>query len=417
MIHSTRFTSVLYSLALAPLFLMTAENSFAAAATVTISGSPPTAVTAGTNYTFSPAATGGRFGLRFFTIKGKPSWASFSWRTGTLSGKPGASQVGNYSGIVIAVTDGRSTARLPAFAIAVRAASTTPTPTPGGGTTTPPTGTTNRAPAISGTPSASVTVGNAYAFKPSASDPDGDALTFTIQSKPAWASFSPTTGQLSGTPAAANVGTHSGISIMASDGKVVTALPSFSIQVLPAASTSNSAPKISGTPATSATVGQSYRFQPVGSDPDGDTIAYGIANKPAWATFSTTTGALTGTPTATDVGTTANIVIAASDGKSNASLAPFSIVVKSGTTGSATLSWSAPTKNTDGTALTNLAGYRIQYGTSPSALNQVVTIDNPTTTTYVVPNLSAGTWYFALTTLTTSGQTSNPTDAVAKSIQ
>jgi hypothetical protein len=32
--------------------------------------------------------------------------------------------------------------------------------------------------------------------------------------------------------------------------------------------------------------------------------------------------------------------------------------------GRATLSWTAPTENTDGTTLANLAGYRIRYGTS-----------------------------------------------------
>jgi hypothetical protein len=58
----------------------------------------------------------------------------------------------------------------------------------------------NRAPSISGTPPTTATVGRAYSFTPTASDPDGQVLKFSINWKPAWASFSKTTGRLSGTP-------------------------------------------------------------------------------------------------------------------------------------------------------------------------------------------------------------------------
>ena len=42
----------------------------------------------------------------------------------------------------------------------------------------PPPGSTNSAPRISGNPATAVTVGDAYSFKPTASDADGDSLTF-----------------------------------------------------------------------------------------------------------------------------------------------------------------------------------------------------------------------------------------------
>src|SRR5215475_12126242 len=44
-------------------------------------------------------------------------------------------------------------------------------------------------PTISGTPPGSVLQNTAYSFQPSASDPNGDKLTFSISGKPAWASF------------------------------------------------------------------------------------------------------------------------------------------------------------------------------------------------------------------------------------
>ena len=75
----------------------------------------------------------------------------------------------------------------------------------------------------------------------------------------------------------------------------------------------------------------------------------------------------------------------------------FSITVTAPTTnGSATLSWTPPTQNTDGSTITNLAGFRIQYGTSASALTQTIEVSNPGVATYVVTGLSSGTWYFAV---------------------
>lgn len=74
----------------------------------------------------------------------------------------------------------------------------------------------------------------------------------------------------------------------------------------------------------------------------------------------------------------------------------------SGTT-TATLSWSAPTENTNGTALTNLAGYNIYYGNSASAMTNRVTINSVGILTYVIDNLNPGDWYFALTSVNSAG--------------
>src|SRR5947207_2492727 len=82
---------------------------------------------------------------------------------------------------------------------------------------------------ISGQPPTSVNEGSAYSFTPTASDANGDALTFSISGKPAWANFSTASGMLSGTPAAADVGTYSGVLISVTDGKSTSSLPSFAI--------------------------------------------------------------------------------------------------------------------------------------------------------------------------------------------
>ena len=67
------------------------------------------------------------------------------------------------------------------------------------------------------------------------------------------------------------------------------------------------------------------------------------------------------------------------------------------TTGTASVSWDAPTEDTNGQALTDLAGYTIYYGTSPSALTQSVIVNGASSTGYELTGLAAGTWYFAVT--------------------
>ena len=85
-------------------------------------------------------------------------------------------------------------------------------------------------------------------------------------------------------------------------------------------------------------------------------------------------------------------------------------------TGSAKLTWTAPTTNSDGTALTGLAGYHIHYGSSAGSLTNTVDVTNPATVTYLIANLKAGTWYFAVTAYTTAGTESSMSNVGEKTI-
>jgi hypothetical protein len=179
---------------------------------------------------------------------------------------------------------------------------------------------------------------------------------------------------------------------------------------------SNHAPTISGTAPAAVNAASPYSFVPTATDADGDTLAFSIQNKPAWATFSTSTGKLSGTPAAADVGTYSNIAIAVSDGQASTALSAFAIAVTTVSNGRATLSWTAPTENTDGSTLSNLSGYRIHYGTSASALTNSIVIDNASVTTYVVDNLSPATWYFAITAVNSQGAESSNSNVANKQI-
>lgn len=371
----------------------------------TITGTPATSVQAGSHYAFQPSAQDPDGDALVFSITGKPSWAAFSTNTGLLSGTPASSDVGTDSNIVISVSDGQASVALAAFTITVTAI---PTPPP-----------TNTPPKISGTPATTVQAGSSYSFTPAASDADGDKLTFAIANPPSWAHFSTSTGQLSGTPATGNVGTYANIVISVSDGTTSVALPAFSIQVTAPPAIP---PTISGNPPTQAQAGTAYSFIPTASDSSGKALSFSVQNKPSWASFSIATGQLSGTPGSGDVGTDANIIITVSDGTTSAALAPFTITVAAApsppqTLGTATLSWTAPTQNTDGSPITNLSGYVISYGTSATSLSQTVSITNPATTTYTIQNLGSGTWYFAVASESAAGEQSALSSVVSKTIQ
>ena len=71
--------------------------------------------------------------------------------------------------------------------------------------------------------------------------------------------------------------------------------------------------------------------------------------------------------------------------------------------GTVTLNWLPPTENVDGTPLTNLAGYDIRYGTASGNYTQKIAISNPGIATYVVSNLTPGTYYFSVTAVNAQG--------------
>lgn len=178
----------------------------------------------------------------------------------------------------------------------------------------------------------------------------------------------------------------------------------------------NAAPVIGGRPDTRIAAGREYRFVPSASDPDGDTISFSIANQPPWAAFDRATGRLSGTPSGSDVGEYRDITVSVSDGRTTTSLSPFSIRVDAYATGSVTLSWQPPTEREDGAPLLNLAGYRLYYGTSSRQYTEEIRIDNPGITSYVVENLSSGTWYFALTAFDEGGLESEYSEEAVRSV-
>jgi len=173
---------------------------------------------------------------------------------------------------------------------------------------------------------------------------------------------------------------------------------------------------INGASASTVLVGTPYAFTPTVTEASGTALTFAIVNCPSWATFNTATGELSGTPSPADIGTYSNISISVSGESVAAALAPFSIAVTEVASGTAMLSWVAPTQNTDGTPLLNLTGYQISYGTDPKALTQSVNVAAANLDSYVVRNLLPGTWYFAVQAYTASNVESVASTMVSKRV-
>ena len=197
--------------------------------------------------------------------------------------------------------------------------------------------------------------------------------------------------------------------ISVTDGTETVSLPAFSIEV-DAAPVNNVPPVISGTPAGSETANDGYSFQPAASDADGDPLPFTISNQPGWASFSPSSGHLSGIPADNDVMTYSGIVISVTDGTETVSLPAFSITVN-GTelqTGTFTVSWTAPVARADGSpiSLADISGYRIYYGQSSGSYPNSMDVADGTAVTRTVTDLLAGIYYIVMTTYDVDGRES-----------
>jgi hypothetical protein len=183
-----------------------------------------------------------------------------------------------------------------------------------------------------------------------------------------------------------------------------------------AASLLNRAPSIFGRPVNAVKYGGTYSFQPMAHDPEGISLEFSIANRPAWAKFDPVTGKLRGTPGMADIGSYPNIAISVSDGTYQTSLPAFRVDVVGTATGSIVVSWSAPTERADGSTLTDLAGYRLYWGQSPGNYSYQATISQPGIATYVIDELTSGTYYLVATAYDSKGVESGFSGVFSKTV-
>ncbi|MEZ6130700.1 MAG: putative Ig domain-containing protein [Planctomycetaceae bacterium] len=163
--------------------------------------------------------------------------------------------------------------------------------------------TTNRPPVLSNIANQTATTSTLVQFDAMATDPDNDALTYSLVTTglPGSPAINATTGRFTWTPPAA--GTFN-VEVRVSDGSL-TDSQTFSVTVADPTQ-NNTPPVLSSIPSQQATVGNPVTFTAVATDADSDTLTFSLSSAaPTGATINATTGAFTWTPTAAQVGSVA----------------------------------------------------------------------------------------------------------------
>lgn len=269
-----------------------------------ITSTPVTAATVGAAYAYRVTATDANGGTLTYSLTQAPTGMTINASTGQIAWTPTAAQVGNRS-VTARVTDPGGLFVAQAFTVVVASA--------------------NVAPQITSAAATAATVGTPYAYRVTANDPNGDALSYSLTQAPAGMSINTTTGQIAWTPTAAQVGSQVVTARVADPGGLAVT-QSFTVTVVAA----NVAPQITSAAATTATVGLAYAYRVVATDANGDTLAYTLTQAPAGMTISATSGQIAWTPTAAQVGSHP-VTARAADAGGLAALQSFTIVVSSPT--------------------------------------------------------------------------------------
>ncbi|MBU0573329.1 MAG: putative Ig domain-containing protein, partial [Candidatus Margulisbacteria bacterium] len=220
-----------------------------------------------------------------YSASNLPSGASFNASTRTFSWTPTYDQSGTYNNITFTVSDGSLTDS-ESITITVN--------------------NVNRAPSFTSTPVTAATVGMAYSYTASASDPDGNTLTYSAPTLPSWLSFNAATRVLSGTPSSA--GSFS-VTLRVSDGSSSTD-QAFVVTVTAAP---NRAPTLDPVGNRTVNENETLSFTISATDPDNDPLTYTAVGLPDGATFNSSTRSFSWMP---DIGQAGSYFVsfAVSDG-------------------------------------------------------------------------------------------------------
>ena len=230
---------------------------------------PGTTGISGNTYTYALKATDADGDTLTYALTEFPQGMVISSTTGAISWSIPANVAG-LAPVTVEVTDGKGGVGTQGYAISVSGAS-------------------NRAPVFNSTPVTSVTAGSAYAYTARATDPDGDAVTYSLASAPTGMTINAQSGIVAWVPALQQGGMHV-VAIRATDTKGASSTQSFSVYVqLPA----NNPPQITSKPTMRWAPGVPYQYQVVATDQDKDSLTYSLEKAPSGMAIAATTGLLT----------------------------------------------------------------------------------------------------------------------------
>ncbi len=164
----------------------------------------------------------------------------------------------------------------------------------------PPAVVANNPPTLTTIGNQTIGEGATLQFTVSATDPDGDALTYAATNLPAGATFNPATRQFSWTPTYSQAGNYENIEFTVTDDGSPMQLDVELITVT--VGDVNREPVIVSPGAQEVTEGQLLTFTITATDPDGDGFVLAASDVPSGASFDTATGLFSWAPTNSQAG-------------------------------------------------------------------------------------------------------------------
>ncbi|MCU0756987.1 MAG: putative Ig domain-containing protein, partial [Xanthomonadales bacterium] len=268
-----------------------------------ITSSPALRASVGESWSYLIAAEDAEGHALSYALVSGPSGMSLDTATGHASWTPSAA---GSASVEMRVTDERGASTTQSFQIQV--------------TSTP-----NRAPIFDSAPQGIAYVGEEWRYAVQVSDPDGDPVHLGLNAAPVALQFDAAGRLLRYTPAAADIGTQF-IELEASDGRGGSSLQRIQLPVVQPVP-GNQPPSLTGSPAATATVGVIYSYQPLASDPDGDTLRYSLRTAPVGAVIDPMSGLLSWTPQAAQLGAR-SFVLRVDDGRGGSATQSFSVDVQ-----------------------------------------------------------------------------------------
>ena len=232
-----------------------------------------------------------------YSAQNLPSGSTYSSTTGEFTWTPGYEDAGLYENIIFIATDNDTPILSASTSISIEVFNT------------------NRTPVLSVIGNKTVNEGQTLSFAVSATDSDGDNLTYSASNTPQGSVFNPQTGIFSWTPDYSDEGNYTDIEFAVTDDGSPMELDVELITIT--VGNVNRAPILNNPGPQTVLENELLSFTVSATDPDGDLVTLSASSTPTGSTFNTTTGVFQWTPSLSDEGIYTAIFIATDDGSPN----------------------------------------------------------------------------------------------------
>ncbi|MCP4285940.1 MAG: hypothetical protein GY792_16035, partial [Gammaproteobacteria bacterium] len=222
-----------------------------------------------------------------------PSGATFDPATQVFTWTPEQGQAGTYPGVLFIVTDDGDPPLSDSEAITITVENV------------------NREPVLDPIGDQSVNEGEPVSFTVTATDPDGNGLTYSASNLPSGAAFDPATQVFTWTPGYDQSNTYPDVLFTVTDDGNPPLSGSEAITIT--VENVNRAPVLAPIGNKTVNEGEVLQFTVTASDPDGDALTYSASNLPPGATFNPATQVLSWTPEDGQAGTYPDVLFTVTD--------------------------------------------------------------------------------------------------------